>query len=162
MSEKFEVNVRWLDGKKVGRVECRTVEATSVEAAAELFEVGCTWTMPDEGTFMIESIPLLKRLVPFGTPLVSRHVSREHGTEGPVHDPYSFETWSFEHNGREVSLRMGIGEKLYIEGEEVAFGPEAVKQFEELVGMSVQKFEKLYWRLHPYYPDPMGHPSQYI
>lgn len=101
-------------------------------------------------------------------------------TEGPAHDPYAgTKFWVRLSNGRSVCLRMGelSGTVLSqtraprrrhpkrMQASKPAYEEAAVlelhRRFEQLTGIPVDRFEKLYYQRF-YFEDPMGHPSQYV
>lgn len=92
------------------------------------------------------------------------------GTYGCRHDPYSFtERTVTLDDGTTVTLHDGIATDLRINGERTAMDtatkgdqPHCAKFFHRLTGITVAQFDKHHARLHPYYDDPMGHPSQFI
>lgn len=97
--------------------------------------------------------------------LNSIHIT--HGSEGPAHDPYAVETIKFtDMQGYTVTLVNGSlsGMKLYSESEPLipfSEGPEALKIFEQMTGMSVTRAVKIYNERF-YFEDPMGNPGDYI
>lgn len=93
----------------------------------------------------------------------SRKLRCEHGTEGPKYDPYSFTTRIVEINGVEHELHLGLRTVYYVDGSCTSEIEEtAIQMWIEATGLTVDQFDKAYNRVHPYFPDPMGHPSQYI
>jgi hypothetical protein len=100
--------------------------------------------------------------------IVERALDMRSGSEGPRHDPYGWEEISVVLNGCTITLRSGgLGyQRLSIDKKVVAeewdafprraIPNEAVKAFETLTGIPVKKFEKYYYRAHPYFNDPYG------
>lgn len=86
------------------------------------------------------------------------------GTEGPKHDPYSYSEYIVEKDGVEIVLHLGLTSRLTVQGETLAEHDDELcaEEFETLTGIPMNKFERYYYRVHPYFEDPMGHPSQYI
>lgn len=97
--------------------------------------------------------------------VTERKLHRRSGSEGPAHDPYGFVEYSVTTNGRTVKLHCGLGTFLTVNGRRVVDShsdAELASIFEEMTGISPKQFEKYYDRVHPWFDDPMGNPSDYI
>ena len=102
------------------------------------------------------------------TRIKNRTLDRRTGREGPAHDPYSFTEYSLTVNGRTYTAHMGLACWLRVaEGRRsktlVQHDSEKVeKTFERFAGFRLRDFDRYYDRIHPYFDDPMGNPSDYI
>lgn len=108
-----------------------------------------------------------------GFRVTNRKVGFRSGSEGPRHDPYSWEEVMLTTNGKCVSVRTcGYGLiTLYVDGVRKAIGPaekdgaaaRIAAKFEKLTGVSLDLVSDLARRkADQLYDDPMGHPSMYI
>lgn len=98
--------------------------------------------------------------------ITQRQLFRWTGTVGPSHDPTHQETFKVcetrNRRKREVKLVQDYELSVYLNGRRVAYGAiEAHDTFKKLTGLTVRQVERAYWRVHPYFNDPMGHPSMY-
>jgi hypothetical protein len=79
------------------------------------------------------------------------HVTLQHGTEGPSHDPYAYEEWHIEKNGQKIVGHFGLAEWVEVDGKMVArngdqpLTPAIV--FQDLIGVSFKVLEKAYHRM---------------
>jgi hypothetical protein len=108
----------------------------------------------------------------FGKKLITqRKLKRKTGTEGPREDPYSFTEWSLMVGKRApIKFHMGLGDRLYV-GERELKPPRKlswkerdvwyISKWEQLTGLPVHKLDKVYFRIHPYFEDPMGRLEDY-
>lgn len=81
---------------------------------------------------------------------------KHHGTEGPSHDPYSYEELTVCKNNKTVTLHLGLAEWIEIDGKrqeavfrnmtEYAFDPS--EEFKLQTGMTVEQFERRYYSNH--------------
>lgn len=109
-----------------------------------------------------------------------RRIMCRNATVGDKHDPTSQTTFIFaeKRNGheREVKLVQDFGLRLYLNGRErrpprfhraywalreKLQSTWAQAQFRRLTGITPAQFERAYERVHPWFDDPMGHPSMY-
>jgi hypothetical protein len=100
--------------------------------------------------------------------LTKRKMSHRSGSEGPRHDPYHYDEFTLvEVNDgvtRTVTLRAGLGIRIEVNGKVMIEGydsEDVVGIFEELTGLSMDKFRRSYNRVHPYFEDPMGSLAMY-
>jgi len=100
-----------------------------------------------------------------------RKISIKEGGEGPRHDPYHYTIYRLRLNDGIWELRVGsLGyARFSINGTKIVEGHEgsaahdrAIKLFEMACGFSLKKFQQYDEKLHPWYNDPMGHPSLYV
>ena len=100
--------------------------------------------------------------------LNTRTISKKTGTEGPKHDPYSFEEFIYECNGKVTTLHMGLGVWMESSSGKLLYARSdaqeraIIRWFEIRIGMTMERFNKAYYRVHPYFEDPMGSISDYI
>lgn len=97
---------------------------------------------------------------------MKRQLAMRGGTEGPRHDPYSFTEYYLDTDAHSITAHMGLGCWLEVDGVKVIPNdPEDGKlvelAFHILAGFPLDKFEQYYYRIHPYFPDPMGSPRSY-
>jgi hypothetical protein len=86
-----------------------------------------------------------------------------HGSEGSSHDPYSFTEYLFIENDMTVKLHAGLCVWITVNGVSLGVPEEKVgSAFLSYTGLSPDQFVKIHDKLHPWFDDPMGHPSQYI
>jgi hypothetical protein len=85
-------------------------------------------------------------------------VSVRTGTEGPRHDPYSFEEWVWERHGERTTLHLGLGEWLVTGGRNLDTrriceitgrdDPRACQtEFEKITGVRLKVLERAMHRL---------------
>ena len=98
----------------------------------------------------------------------NRSIDCRTGNEGPTHDPYGYTEFIVYCNNEVVKLHMGLVVWLEIKD---AFrsvarvhdeAPALEALFEKATGISPRNFLRYYERVHPYFDDPMGNPSDYI
>lgn len=79
-------------------------------------------------------------------------VRRRSGEEGPRHDPYGYEEWTFRRNGHVVQLHTGLINWVSYDGTRVFSGGDdtvsaASRRFEMLTGISLERLEWLYYEM---------------
>ncbi len=98
--------------------------------------------------------------------ITKRHLFLSLGVEGPMHDPYGYSVYKVSTNLRSVEYKesgLGVDTLKITETSGVtrfsAYKPEEIKalreQFQALTGIPFAKFERYYFRAHPYYDDPI-------
>jgi len=76
------------------------------------------------------------------------------GSEGPKYDPYHYEELTVVRNGKMVTLHLGLGDWLEVDGKKVSkyeYGGEGMspeEKFEILTGMNTDEFMKYYQVIH--------------
>jgi hypothetical protein len=110
------------------------------------------------------------------------HVTRKSGSEGPKHDPYSYEEFSVEKDdGRTAVLHLGLGEWLILNGKKKTvddFLPDPAEMngirnawdvarqiasnrmfiaFEEVLGITLKSWTRAEQKLHSRCPKCKGH-----
>jgi len=65
-------------------------------------------------------------------------------------------------DGMRITLHLGLGTWLKVDGEFVSKSEWSINHFEMMTGLTPAMFEKYYDRLNPYYEDPMGSIGNYI
>lgn len=107
-----------------------------------------------------------------GRLITERELDMRRGTEGPKHDPYAFSEYIVKQNGIRYVAHLGLAEWMKVvyprddehpRGHEVKVAEfeHVERAFEYLTGIALRRFEEYYERVHPYFEDPMGHPSMY-
>jgi hypothetical protein len=76
-------------------------------------------------------------------------LTRNTGSEGPSHDPYSYTEQTVEKDGKTVTLHLGLAEWLKVDGKrtEGDAGPLAA-EFEKLTGFNPETFDVAYDAIH--------------
>ena len=94
-------------------------------------------------------------------------ISIENSTSGGS-DPWSITTICFiKTDGTDIKVILHCGSVLYVDGvNQEIYGMDQDEQvanaFKELAGITLQQAEHINEKLHPYFEDPMGSPSDYI
>ena len=89
------------------------------------------------------------------------------GSEGPSHDPYSYNEFSFKKDGKEYIIHMGLAQWIKIDGKTIgAFEDDYdnEKQFiKKHTGIDYKDLQDLMYKDQENYDeDPMGPPSRYM
>ena len=89
------------------------------------------------------------------------------GSEGPSHDPYSYNEFSFKKDGKEYIIHMGLAQWIKIDGKKIgAFEDDYdnEKQFiKKHTGIDYKDLQDLMYKDQENYDeDPMGPPSRYM
>jgi hypothetical protein len=104
--------------------------------------------------------------------ITSRSIGINHRTEGPRHDPYGFNEYMYEVNGKVFILHAGLAVWLRVggkNGRDIRAPKRTTNRdkwlmakFEDITGLSLEQFEKANDRINPYFDDPFGSPRMYM
>ena len=90
------------------------------------------------------------------------------GSEGPKHDPYGYNEYSFTQNGKNYIVHMGLAQWIKIDGSTITATGDDYDNEEKFLkkhGVDYKQLQKLmsdHYSKNSDYDDPMGPPSRYI
>jgi hypothetical protein len=97
--------------------------------------------------------------------VTKRKITHRQGTEGPRHDPYSYEELTVQVNNTTTTIRFGSLGYVWVtwNGQRCPEGDTAqmLHLFQHFAGMSYDQAIRAYNRAQPYVEDPMGSLSDY-
>ena len=89
------------------------------------------------------------------------------GSEGPSHDPYSYNEFSFKKDGKEYIIHMGLAQWIKIDGKKIGAFEDDYDNEEQFIkkhtGIDYKDLQDLMYKDQENYDkDPMGPPSRYM